>query len=596
MSEFEATRAQAVPQPPQPPGFVADGDLFPTRNGRYRQVGDAKPGGMGLVYRAFDQELEIEVAIKRILPERLGDDASRQRFRLEARAQAQLRRIDGIVGFLDYVEDQYGPYLIMDWIEGQSLAELLEGGKNLLGWRRAAELCVQVCQALQQAHEKGFVHRDVKPGNLLLDESGKVWVCDFGLVRSPASGGPKSAYSPTVTGAMLGTQQFMAPEQEQDPRLATLQSDIFSLGATLHYLVTGRRPGLSRKGIPSELVEVIERATENEPDDRFVSMSEFRAVLELALGVDPPVPQPQVSKPPVPKPPVPRSAKAKSAAAVLAGPESPASAGIRLKPRPLVAPFDADTAKAAQIAWSGFLGQSEEWTNSLGMQLRMIPPGTFQMGSPNGHGDSDEHPQHEVTLTKPFWLGIHEVTQGQWQQLMGTAPWKGKGNVKEGASVAATHISWNDAVQFCLRLSKQESRTYRLPTEAEWEYACRAGTTSKWSFGDSDHQSFDYAWTFGNTVGWTILGGSAQEVGRKLPNPFGLYDMHGNVWEWCRDRFDAGFYQRSPKQDPCNTAGGSVVCRSGSWHDDATGARSANRDFNSPDSPSFLVGFRIVAE
>lgn len=87
MSEFEATRAQAVPQPPQPPGFAADGDLFPTRNGRYRQVGDAKPGGMGLVYRAFDQELEIEVAIKRILPERLGDDASRQRFRLEARAQ-----------------------------------------------------------------------------------------------------------------------------------------------------------------------------------------------------------------------------------------------------------------------------------------------------------------------------------------------------------------------------------------------------------------------------------------------------------------------------------------------------------------------------
>ncbi|MFN9826965.1 MAG: hypothetical protein ACK58J_22690 [Planctomyces sp.] len=109
MSEFEATRAQALPQPAQPSGFAADGDLFPTRNGRYRQVGDAKPGGMGLVYRAFDQELEIEVAIKRILPERLGDDASRQRFRLEARAQAQLRRIDGIVGFLDYVEDQYGP-------------------------------------------------------------------------------------------------------------------------------------------------------------------------------------------------------------------------------------------------------------------------------------------------------------------------------------------------------------------------------------------------------------------------------------------------------------------------------------------------------
>jgi formylglycine-generating enzyme required for sulfatase activity len=395
---------------------------------------------------------------------------------------------------------------------------------------------------------------------------------------------------------MLGTQQFMAPEQEQDPRLATLQSDIFSLGATLHYLVTGRRPGLSRKGIPSELVEVIERATENEPDDRFVSMAAFKAALELAIAVDAPVPQPSVLKPSVPQPPVPKSAKAKSAAAVSAGPESPVSAGIRPAPRPLVAPFDADTAKAAQIAWSGFLGQSEEWTNSLGMQLRMIPPGTFQMGSPNGQGDSDEHPQHEVTLTKPFWLGIHEVTQGQWQQLMGTAPWKGKNRVTEGRCMAATHISWNDAVQFCLHLSQQESRRYRLPTEAEWEFACRAGTVSAWSFGDSDRQSFDYAWTYGNSVGLNVFGGSAQEVGRKRPNPFGLYDMHGNVWEWCQDRYDSGFYGRSLKHDPINTSGGSVVCRSGSWHDYATDARSAYRRVNDPNGTNGSVGFRIVAE
>ncbi|MFM7867081.1 MAG: serine/threonine protein kinase, partial [Planctomycetaceae bacterium] len=158
-SEFKATRDKASPPPIPPQSAAAGADLFPTRNGRYRQIGEAKPGGMGMVYRAFDQEVEIEVAIKRVLPDRLGDEASLQRFRLEARAQAQLRRIDGVVSFLDYVEDEYGPYLIMDWIDGQSMAEMLDSNGGPLDWRTAASLCVQVCQVLQQAHLKGFVHR-----------------------------------------------------------------------------------------------------------------------------------------------------------------------------------------------------------------------------------------------------------------------------------------------------------------------------------------------------------------------------------------------------------------------------------------------------
>ncbi|MFN9040433.1 MAG: formylglycine-generating enzyme family protein, partial [Planctomyces sp.] len=140
-------------------------------------------------------------------------------------------------------------------------------------------------------------------------------------------------------------------------------------------------------------------------------------------------------------------------------------------------PFSATAARAAQAAWAKHLGRAEEWANKLGMKFRVIPAGTFLMGSPNGQGSDDERPQHEVTITKSFGLGVHTVTQGQWQKLMVNTPWKGSGYVKEGSDIAATWVLWGDAVSFCRKLSDSEGVRYRLPTEAEWEWSCRAGTT-----------------------------------------------------------------------------------------------------------------------
>jgi formylglycine-generating enzyme required for sulfatase activity len=241
--------------------------------------------------------------------------------------------------------------------------------------------------------------------------------------------------------------------------------------------------------------------------------------------------------------------------------------------------------------------------NSLGLKLVWIPSGTFTMGSPSSEAGRDgDESQVSVTLTKGYWLGQTEVTQGQWKQLMGTEPWKGQPYVKEGANYPATYVSWEDAMEFCQKLTEAErragrlaaNREYTLPTEAQWEYACRAGTTTAYSFGASERELSKYGW-WGGIVG----DGNAKteqyahEVGKKLANPAGLYDMHGNVWEWCRDWYGG---KLPGGTNPLISSGGSNRgYRGGGWSDDATYARSANRSRDAPGSRYGDLGFRLAS-
>jgi formylglycine-generating enzyme required for sulfatase activity len=242
----------------------------------------------------------------------------------------------------------------------------------------------------------------------------------------------------------------------------------------------------------------------------------------------------------------------------------------------------------------------ESTTNTIGMTLNKIPAGTFMMGSPEGEPDrSDNEHQHKVTISKPFYMQTTEVTQEQWKEVMGTEPWKGAQFVKEGPNYAATWVSWDDAVAYCEKLSQKESKTYRLPTEAEWEYACRAGTETRWSFSNDEKDLGDYAWHKENAR--DIGEEYAHQVGLKKPNAFGLYDMHGNVWEWCHDYFEADYYERSPEQDPRGPQGSasdsSRVLRGGSWFYETRYARFASR--NRSDKVRYLsvdFGFRLVRE
>jgi sulfatase modifying factor 1 len=232
-------------------------------------------------------------------------------------------------------------------------------------------------------------------------------------------------------------------------------------------------------------------------------------------------------------------------------------------------------------------------TNSVGMVLVPIPADEFMMGSPDSDkaAGSHEKPQHLVKITKPFYLGVNEVTQQQYEKVMGASPWQGKDNVKEGSDYPAVYVSWNDAVEFCRKLSEQEGVEYRLPTEAQWEYTCRAGTTTIYSFGDDESKLGEHAWY--RTNAWEIGEPYAHRVGQKPPNPWGLYDMHGNVFEWCQDWYRP-YDSEKAVSDPGGPASGfGRVLRGGSFINEAAACRSAFRDLMLPVIQNSNVGFRV---
>ena len=230
-------------------------------------------------------------------------------------------------------------------------------------------------------------------------------------------------------------------------------------------------------------------------------------------------------------------------------------------------------------------------TNSIGMKLKLIPAGEFLMGSPESEqGRTDRELQHRVRITKPFYMQTTTVTQSQWMSVMESEPWVEKDFTKQGSDYPATCVSQRDAIEFCHKLSELENAPYRLPTEAEWEYACRAGTKTAYSFGDTADQLEEYAWFDENSN--KVDEEYVHCVGQKLTNAFGLYDMHGNVYEWCSGSFEE--YPSGPVTDPTGPAEGSYrVVRGGSWVSPAGNCRSAYRSGGKPSFRSYDHGFRV---
>jgi formylglycine-generating enzyme required for sulfatase activity len=252
------------------------------------------------------------------------------------------------------------------------------------------------------------------------------------------------------------------------------------------------------------------------------------------------------------------------------------------------------------------------------MKLTLIPGGTFRMGSPVDDKDArtDEKPQHEVRITRSFYLGVYEVTQAQYEAVMGHNPsyFSSNGGGKKEVAGQSTsqhpveYVSWLDAVMFCNKLSQKEGLKpfyaidgetvrvpvekgpgYRLPTEAEWEYACRAGTRTRFLFGDDEAGLGEYGWYYGNS------GGRTHPVGQNRANALGLFDMHGNVYEWCGDWFGARYYGESPAEDPPGPVQASHrVIRGGGWYNGPRNCRSAYRKWGEPANHNYNLGFRLA--
>jgi formylglycine-generating enzyme required for sulfatase activity len=260
-------------------------------------------------------------------------------------------------------------------------------------------------------------------------------------------------------------------------------------------------------------------------------------------------------------------------------------------------------------------------TNSIGMKLTLIPAGKFLMGSPAAEKERDpEELQHEVAITKPFYMGVFEVTQGQYEKLMGKFkeggkwnPWNRGAFFARGPDFPMEQVSRDQAVEFCKRLSalleeKKAGRIYRLPTEAEWEYACRAGTKTVFHVSDTLsflQANFNGKFPYGKTEKGPALQKTAK-VGSFRPNAWGLYDMHGNVAEWCSDFYDPDYYKKGPKKDPKGPAAGVLptsfkdnfyyVVRGGCWLDEARACRAAYRFRYQQNEFYRLVGFRVVCD
>jgi uncharacterized protein (TIGR02996 family) len=249
-------------------------------------------------------------------------------------------------------------------------------------------------------------------------------------------------------------------------------------------------------------------------------------------------------------------------------------------------------------------------TNSIGMQFALIPPGTFLMGSPRREKGRyrEEGPRHEVEITQPFYLGAHTVTQEQYERVTGTNPssFAATGDIKRKVAGLDTRhfpvdsVLWDQAVAFCAALARlpgerRRGRTYRLATEAEWEYACRAGTTTPFHFGPSlgsAQANFEASSPYGDAAAGTCLGHPVP-VGSYPPNAWGVYDMHGNVWEWVADWHSPDYYRHSPRQDPQGPAEGEHhFLRGGSWGAFGVNCRAAFRYYFQPGHAG--IGFRVV--
>jgi len=228
----------------------------------------------------------------------------------------------------------------------------------------------------------------------------------------------------------------------------------------------------------------------------------------------------------------------------------------------------------------------EVWRDqATGMEFVFVKGGCFQMGDTFGDGDKDEKPAREVCVGD-FWMGVHEVTQGQWERMMGSNP----SYLKSGDRYPVEQVDWGDVQGFIQRLNARSGKKYRLPTEAEWEYAARSGGKSeKWPGTSSENDLGRYAWFVRNSESKT------HPVGKKSPNSLGLYDMSGNVWEWCHDWYDPAYYKGSPRNNPGGPEKGqSKVIRGGSYVNAPRDARASTRYWFGPRNHYLYVGFRLV--
>ena len=515
--------------------LLQPGDLL--ADGRFRLIDKIGSGGFATVWKAWDKKHGQLVAVKVLHSEYAGEGPQRERFFRGAREMAKLQHHGVVKVIEEKVEDGRFYFFVMELVNGNNLRDAV-----LTGWIPPSErvrLVLEAGDALAFAQGGDIMHRDVKPTNILIDEAMKAKLTDFDLVWARDTTGG------TRTG-MLGTVVYAAPEMMSAANQPTEQADVYGLGMTAVFALYGRElpfeilrnagEFVAELGVDKVVQEILLRAIAWNPDQRYSSVEEFCDALRAYLT---------------------------------------------------------ESERERLFGWieTPHSGYVELW--------QRIPAGSFLMGS---RMSSDEAlPRHRVNVNEPFYIMSVPVTNAQYAAFNpGHRPhaWAGVSN-EEIPFYPAVDVSWYEAVDFCRWLARTFSwaRGARLPTEEEWEYACRATTETRYWSGDQVRDL--------DRIGWLNKNSSrrAHRVGEKQPNAWGLYDVHGNVWEWTlgawttySDRIGGVFavFPHRVDAESLNAASNLRVIRGGSFRQPADRARSACRNFRRPGEADSDRGFRVV--
>ena len=543
------------------------------QGGRYTIERTLGQGGFGITYLGVQSGLHREVAIKEFfMKDYCGRDASasqvtlgtegsrqlvarfREKFLKEARNIAELDH-PNIVPIYDVFEENGTAYYVMKYATGGSLASKVKREGHLQE-DEATEYILQVASALYYIHQRKMAHLDVKPANIMLDQNGNALLIDFGISKQYDG----------LTGEQTSTNQvgispgFSPMEQYEAGGVGRFspESDIYSLGATFYCLLTGYVPPsatevlnnglpmsrLRQLGVSQCAINVIRSAMEPRRMDRMKSVDVFFDELQSNdISTD--------------------VAESRSnddeATRVISSMEENMRGGR-----------DGDILTFE--------------VNGITFDMVMVKAGTFTMGATPEmqNPDDDEQPAHQVTLTRDYYMGRTEVTQALWQAVVGSNPSNFKGD-----KLPVEQVSWDDCQQFIKKLNALTGKNFRLPTETEWEFAARGGNQSRHFQYSGSNNLDDVAW-YGE-----FPKGTTHPVGTKQPNELGLYDMSGNVWEWCNDWY--GDYSSYAQTDPMGPAIGSHrVGRGGGWSRIASFCRSSYRSYINPGNQGNGLGLRLA--
>jgi formylglycine-generating enzyme required for sulfatase activity len=620
---------------------------------RYRVVVRLGGGGFGDTFE-INEVRTNKTKVLKVLTN--NSQKAIEAFKQEAEVLSQLNhpsipKVEPGAYFEHYSRNSKTPIhcFVMEKIEGENLHEYMK--KNSLrpiNQTTAIEWLKDLLIILEQVHNKNFFHRDIKPSNVMLRAGDtQLVLIDFGTVREVTN---------TVMIQQGGVTGFNSPGYTPSEQLtgnAVMQSDFFALGRTFVYLLTGKEPldqemydsyhaTLNWRNyapqISKMLADLLDEMMQTLYKDRPQNTQEIlQRIAKIEKALQPPPPKPQLQPQPIKYQPKPISQKQKNTTrrdfiqtvSLVVGGAVIAVVGQNLfsgnknqtstpkittspnTPNPTPEPtpkittpplqtfsFEVVTTDATGSITNRRNASAKYFTEDLGngvlLEMVEIPGGTFMMGSPANEAErgSDENPQRQVTVPS-FSMGKYELTQAQYQAIMGNNPANFKGNNRP-----VENVSWDDAVAFCQKLSQRTGKKYRLPSEAEWEYACRAGTTTPFYFGESitpELVNYDGNYPYASAPKGQYRQ-QTTDVGTFPPNAFGLYDMHGNVLEWCQDDYQEN-YINAPTDGSASTVLSATykLLRGGSWNSYARYCRSAYRARALRDNRDFNFGFRVVS-